>query len=106
MAKVGRGPTTEIMKKFLGKPEFLGRRAEKILKLKEVDENPSFTVVMNPGTGKCQYLHAPGANSYYCVDDLDFAEIAKARSFELSYITLIKKLFTDNRALGRITRAV
>jgi sugar/nucleoside kinase (ribokinase family) len=71
------------------------------------DCHTSYTMVLSPPGIDRIFLHYAGANDTFCYDDLDFAEIGKARLFHLGYPTVMRRLYEDGgRELFRILRRV
>jgi len=52
-------------------------------------------VIAPPGVDRI-FLHHPGANDTFCMDDLDFEGISKARLFHFGYPPLMRRMYTDN----------
>lgn len=63
-------------------------------------------VIAPPGVDRI-FLHHPGANDTFCMDDLDFDVIAQARLFHFGYPPLMRRMYADNGIeLSNIMRRV
>ncbi len=68
-------------------------------------QTSSYTVVVAPPGIDRIFLHHPGTNNIFCVDDLDIDLTKQSRHFHLGYPPLMEKMFTDEgRELAEIFR--
>jgi len=66
-------------------------------------ETTSYTVVLSPAGIDRIFLHYPGTNDTFTVDDIDFSVVASARLFHLGYPTLMEKVYAnEGRQLAAI----
>lgn len=56
----------------------------------------SYSIVLSPPGIDRMFLHNPGANGSFGMDDIDYDAVGKARVFHLGYPPLLKKLYSDN----------
>jgi sugar/nucleoside kinase (ribokinase family) len=68
-------------------------------------EESSYTVVISPPGVDRLFLHNPGANNTFGVDDIDYALVEKAKLFHLGYPPLMQRLYSnDGEELAEIFR--
>lgn len=89
MGKIGRDAFGSIIK-----DTFRGYQADEYLICSE-DESSSYTIVIAPPGVDRIFLHNPGCNDTFCMDDLDFDAIGQARHFHFGYPPLMRAMYID-----------
>ncbi len=59
------------------------------------EESTSYTIVIAPPGVDRIFLHHPGCNDTFCMDDLDFEAIGQARHFHFGYPSLMRSMYLD-----------
>jgi sugar/nucleoside kinase (ribokinase family) len=68
-------------------------------------EVSSYTIILNPLDADRMFLHCPGANNTFGVQDIDYQMIAKARLFHFGYPPLLRRVIeNDGAELAEIFR--
>lgn len=62
------------------------------------DEITSYTVVLSPPGRDRHFIHAPGCNATFGLDDLDFRALAQARLFHFGYPPLMRRVHENDGA--------
>lgn len=66
-------------------------------------ESTSYTIVIAPPGVDRMFLHHPGCNDTFCLDDLDMDAIGQAKHFHFGYPPLMRNMYLDgSRELVRI----
>ncbi|MBN1853305.1 MAG: carbohydrate kinase family protein [Pirellulales bacterium] len=67
------------------------------------DEATSFTIVLAPPGIDRIFIHCPGKNDTFSIDDIDIATIGRARLFHLGYPPLLRRMYeNEGQQLERI----
>lgn len=71
------------------------------------DSPSSYTIVLSPPGVDRSFLHCPGANDTFGVDDVDTARLAGAQIFHFGYPPLMRRMYSGGgQELGEMLRRV
>lgn len=97
MGKIGQDAFGAVIRQTFEKYQ----AADHLIVAKE--ESSSYTIVIAPPGVDRIFLHHPGCNDTFCMDDLDFSAIAQARHFHFGYPSLMRSMYLDgSKELVRI----